>query len=261
MKIVLKIGGAALESQELVGQFCATVAALARDGHQLLVVHGGGAALSRTLKELGVEAKFVNGLRMTDARTRDVAVMVLCGLLNKQLAAAINAQGQPAIGVCGSDMQLCIARKKLLAEDLGFVGEIAKVNQRSIELFWAAGAVLVVASLAQGNDGEFYNVNADEMASAIAAACLADALVFLTDVPGVKGQNGEVLSRLGLKEIDALHASGAVSGGMLPKLDACKRALHAGVASVRILQAANVAVLRNMVEVPLECGTELVAHA
>jgi acetylglutamate kinase len=110
-------------------------------------------------------------------------------------------------------------------------------------------------------DGVFYNVNADEMASAIASACGVDALIFLTDVAGVKDATGHVLSRLNLKQIDALHASGAVSGGMLPKLDACKQALLAGVGSVRILKAANVDALTTMFESPLQCGTELVAHA
>ena len=261
MKVVLKIGGAALENKELVAQFCATVGALAAAGHHLLVVHGGGAALSRTLKALGIEPKFVDGLRVTDAATRDVALMVLGGLLNKQLAAAISAHGQPSIGVCGSDLHLCVARKKPLAQDLGFVGEIASVNRQAIQHFWESGAVLVVASLAQGTDGEFYNVNADEMASAIAAAITADALFFLTDVTGVKNAHGDVVSRLDLKAIQALRADGTITGGMLPKLAACEHALRAGVASVRILQAAKVEVLTQIFETALECGTELVAHA
>jgi acetylglutamate kinase len=261
MKLVLKIGGAALENKDLVAQFCATVAALANDGHQLLVVHGGGAALSRMLRDLGIEPHFVNGLRVTDAKTRDVAVMVLGGLLNKQLAAAIGATGQKAVGLCGSDLHLCTAQKKAAAHDLGFVGEIVAVNHEAIEMFWANETVLVVASLARGIDGEFYNVNADEMASAIASACEADALIFLTDVAGVKDASGQVLSRLTLSDTDTLRADGAVSGGMLPKLDACKRALLAGVGSVRILQAAKVEVLTNLFDAPLACGTELVAHA
>lgn len=261
MKLVLKIGGAALENQELVAEFCATVAALAQAGHDMLVVHGGGAALSRTLQQLGITPQFVDGLRVTDAQTRDVALMVLGGLLNKQLAAAIGQSGQAAIGVCGSDLQLCIARKKPTAKDLGYVGEIAAVNEKWIERLWASGAVPVVASLAQANDGAFYNVNADEMASAIASACVADALIFLTDVPGVKDANGNVQHRLGLDCIESLITTGTVTGGMLPKLEACKRALLAGVSSVRILPAASVNVLPTMLEAPLECGTELVAHA
>jgi acetylglutamate kinase len=261
MKLVVKIGGAALGNPALVAEFCATVAALAREGHQVLVVHGGGAALSRTLKELGIEPKFVNGLRVTDARTRDVAIMVLAGLLNKQLAAAINAHRASALGICGSDLQFCVARKKPLAEDLGFVGDIAEVNQRAIETLWSNRAIPVMASIAADAGGEFYNINADEMASAIAAACIADALIFLTDVPGVKNAAGDVLDRLTLAEIESLRRDGTITGGMLPKLAACERALHAGVASVRILQASKVSVLTNLFATPLAVGTELIAHA
>ena len=261
MKLVLKIGGAALENATLVSEFCATVAALAREGHQLLVVHGGGAALSRTLKELGIEPKFVNGLRVTDAKTRDVAIMVLGGLLNKRLAAAINAHDATALGICGSDLQLCVARKKPLAEDLGFVAEIAQVNKAAIESLWSNDAIPVVASIAASAEGEFYNVNADEMAAAIAAACVADALIFLTDVPGVKNADGDVLDRLTLAQIESLRNDGTITGGMLPKLAACEKAMLEGVASVRILQANQVSVLTNLSEEPLAVGTELVAHA
>lgn len=261
MKIVIKIGGAALESENLVAELSSTVATLASAGHQLLVVHGGGAALSRTLKALGVESHFVNGLRVTDAQTRDAALMVLGGLLNKKLAAAITVAGQPAIGICGGDLQICTAQKKTTAQDLGYVGEITAVEEKWIEAFWSNGVLLVIASLAADIHGDFYNVNADEMASAIASACSADALIFLTDVPGVKDAHGQVMSRLELREIEDLQRDGTVSGGMLPKLDACKRALLAGVGSVRILQAANVEALKTMLEAPLVCGTELVAHA
>jgi acetylglutamate kinase len=130
MKLVIKIGGAALDNEALVAEFCATVATLANAGHQVLVVHGGGAVLSRTLKELGKEPVFVDGLRVTDAKTRDTALMVLGGLLNKKLAAAVSALGPATVGVCGSDLNLCAARKKPLAQDLGFVGEIAAVHDR-----------------------------------------------------------------------------------------------------------------------------------
>jgi acetylglutamate kinase len=187
--------------------------------------------------------------------------MVLGGLLNKQLAAAINARGARALGICGSDLQFCVARKKQLAEDLGFVGEIAHVNQSAIEKLWATDVIPVVASIAASAEGEFYNVNADEMASSIAAACAIDALIFLTDVPGVKNAQGNVLERLTLAEIEALRRDGTITGGMLPKLAACEKALHAGVASVRILQANKVSVLTNLFETPLAVGTELVAHA
>src|SRR5215471_20762835 len=126
MKLVVKIGGAALDNKELVKKFAAAIPSLCQEGHQVVVVHGGGAALSRTLKQLGCESSFVNGLRVTDPQTRDVAVMVLAGQLNKQLVAAIGEAGQPSIGICGGDLRLVLAAKKR-QPDLGYVGEICSV--------------------------------------------------------------------------------------------------------------------------------------
>ena len=217
--------------------------------------------MSRALQALGIQPFSLDGLRVTDRETRDVALMVLGGMLNKQLASAINAKGAAAIGLCGSDLQICTARKKVTLHDLGFVGEVDSVQQKWVELFWANGCVPVLASLAPDARGEIYNVNADEMASGIAAACNADFLVFLTDVAGVKDASGCVLSRLTLTEIDELKSSGAVAGGMLPKLESCRKALLQGVRNVRILPATKIEVLKDMQDMPQECGTELVAHA
>src|SRR3974390_1769684 len=127
MKLVVKIGGAALDNKELVKKFAAAIPGLCQEGHKLVVVHGGGAALSRTLKQLGCETSFVNGLRVTDEKTRDVAIMVLAGQLNKQLVAAIGTAGQPAIGICGGDLRIFRAAKKR-QPDLGYVGEIVFVD-------------------------------------------------------------------------------------------------------------------------------------
>ncbi len=123
MKLVIKIGGAALDDKEVVSTFAKTIPSLWREGHKLVIVHGGGAALSRTLKQLGCETTFVNGLRVTDSQTRDVAMMVLAGQLNKQLVAAIGEAGQPAIGICGGDLRMVLASKKK-QPDLGYVGEV-----------------------------------------------------------------------------------------------------------------------------------------
>ena len=149
MKLVVKIGGAALDNKELVKKFASAIPSLCQEGHQVVVVHGGGAALSRTLKQLGCETSFVNGLRVTDSQTRDVAIMVLAGQLNKQLVATIGAAGQPAIGICGGDLGMFRASKKQ-SPDLGFVGEIRSVNREAIERLWSAGIVPVVSSLALG---------------------------------------------------------------------------------------------------------------
>jgi acetylglutamate kinase len=258
MKLVVKIGGAALDNKELVKKFAAAIPGLCQEGHEVIVVHGGGAALSRTLKQLGCETNFVNGLRVTDSQTRDVAIMVLAGQLNKQLVAAIGAAGQPAIGICGGDLGMFRAAKKQ-SPDLGFVGEIRSVNTDAIQRLWSAGIVPVVSSLALGFDGEYYNVNADQMASACAVACGAHALIYLTDVPGVKDADGAVIRWLDVKAIRHMVEEATVSGGMLPKLEACSSALKKGVARVRILPASSAEVLPGFFTHPIDCGTEVIA--
>ena len=201
MKYVVKLGGAGLEDSKLLEGCTRAIAELARDGNQVVVVHGGGLQLTRTLKALGKQSEFIDGLRVTDAETRDVALMVLAGRVNKGLVAALGALGQPAVGLSGGDGLVFRARKKRTSPDLGFVGEIVASDPRWIEAVWQLNGVPVLCSMALGFDGEYYNINADEMAAACAIACHADALVFLTDVPGVKGANGEVLRWLSIDQI------------------------------------------------------------
>jgi acetylglutamate kinase len=258
MKLVVKIGGAALDDKQLVKKFAAAIPGICKEGHQVVVVHGGGAALSRTLKQLGCETSFVNGLRVTDSQTRDVAIMVLAGQLNKQLVASIGAAGQPAIGLCGGDLGMFRASKKL-SPDLGFVGEIRSVNTDGIQQFWNAGIVPVISSLALGFDGEYYNINADQMASACAVACGAHALIYLTDVSGVKDADGTVIRWLDIKAVPRMVEQATVSGGMLPKLEACTSALKKGVTRVRILPASSAEVLPGFFTHPIDCGTEVIA--
>ncbi len=259
MKIVVKIGGAALEDKSTLYKCAHAVVDLARDGHKVAVVHGGGSALTRTLKLLGKQSEFVDGLRITDAETRDIALMVLAGIVNKSFVAAIVAAGNPAIGLCGGDGMSFRARKKQTqGYDLGFVGEICSVEPRWLEAIWGEGGIPVMSSLALGSDGEYYNVNADQMAAACAAACHADTLIFLTDVPGVKDAEGTVIPWLKTKEMAALVAASVISGGMLPKLEACTQALKKGVGRVRILPAAKADILPQFYFSKLECGTEVI---
>jgi acetylglutamate kinase len=220
-------------------------------------VHGGGVQLTNMLKALGIESNFVNGLRVTDRQTRDVAVMVLAGKVNKGLVAALGALGQAAVGLCGGDGLIFRARKKRTADDLGFVGEIASADSRWLEAIWNLNSVPVISSLALGFDGEYYNVNADEMAAACAIACGADALVFLTDVPGVKGANGDVLRWLSIDQIAEMAQSAVISGGMLPKLGACREALLNGVKRVRILPAEAAGSLPDLCSSRVLHGTEV----
>ncbi|HUS18084.1 MAG TPA: acetylglutamate kinase [Terriglobales bacterium] len=258
MKLVVKIGGAAVDDKAMLQQCARAVQQLAAEGHQVAVVHGGGAALTRMMQALGKESEFINGLRVTDGPTRDMALMVLAGGVNKALVAALSAIGQPAMGLCGGDGLAFRARKKMTnGVDLGFVGEISSADPRWIEAIWNCGAIPVISSLALGSDGEYYNVNADQMAAACAVACQANALIFLTDVQGVKDSHGSVIRWLNLKEIAGLERDSVVSGGMLPKLAACKEALRRGVGRVRILPASDASHLPDFYSARIESGTEV----
>jgi acetylglutamate kinase len=235
--MVIKFAGALLEDAATVRSLAQQVAALARRKHEILVVHGGGRIFTNTLKRLGIESKFSNGLRATDKETRDAAVMVFAGLLNKQLSAAITAEGQPAIGICAADAA-CFSASPLVHNDveggLGYVGYLTSVNVRFLESLWKAKLLPVAACLGLGADNEIYNINADHMAAACAEFVDADHLIYLTDVAGVL--DGEkVLSAISCEEMDRLIHSRVVSGGMILKLEAAKRALQAGVSEVHIV--------------------------
>lgn len=258
MKVVVKIGGAALENKLTLHNCAHAVVNLAQGGHHVCVVHGGGSALTRTLQLLGKQSNFVNGLRVTDAETRDVALMVLAGIVNKSFVAAIGAAGQPAVGLCGGDGLAFRARKKHTNGcDLGYVGEIVFADARWINAIWAQAGIPVLASVALGTDGEYYNVNADQMAAVCAVACHANALIFLTDVPGVKDADGSVMHWLPLKQVPGLVRDSVIDGGMLPKLEACGHALQHGVGRVRILPAEQAHLLPQFYFAKLDCGTEV----
>jgi acetylglutamate kinase len=174
--------------------------------------------------------------------------------------AAITATGQAAVGLCGGDGAAFLARKKKSKDgDLGFVGEISSVDPRWIQAIWENDGIPVISSLALGSDGEYYNVNADQMASACASGCQSDALIFLTDVAGVKGADGSVIRWLSISEIPGLVKSSVVAGGMLPKLQACEDALRSGVNRVRILPALEADVLPAFYQTRIESGTEVMA--
>ena len=257
MKIVVKLGGATLEDAALLQRAALAIKQLAEE-HLVAVVHGGGAALTRMLAQMGKQSEFIDGLRVTDAETRDFAVMVLAGHMNKKLVAALGSVGQSAMGLCGGDGQAFRARKKMTnGYDLGFVGEICSVDPRWIETIWQQGCIPVISSVALGSDGQYYNINADQMASACAVACHANALIFLTDVPGVKDADGLVIRWLNLGMAAALTQKAVIAGGMLPKLQACKDALLRGVNRVRILPAAEVEALPEFYFAKIESGTEV----
>ena len=237
MKMVIKFAGALLEDAAAVKSLAEQVASLAKQGHEILVVHGGGRVFTATLKRLGIESKFVAGLRVTDRATRDAAVMVFAGLLNKQLAAAISAAGQPAVGISAADAA-CFRAEPLVQNDvegnLGYVGYLTGVNREVLDSLWRERLLPVAACLGLAPDGELYNINADHMAAAAAEYLGADLLIYLTDVAGVL-DNGKTLSSVSSKEVGRLIESGVVSGGMVLKLEAAKRALGGGVNGVHIV--------------------------
>lgn len=237
MRTVIKFAGALLEDDSTVRSLARQVAALSEEGQEILVVHGGGKLFTATLKRMAIESKFVGGLRVTDRETRDAAIMVFAGLLNKRLAAAISAEGQPAVGISAADSRCFLAEPMVhndVAGSLGYVGYLTGLNLPFIESLWREGLVPVAPCLGIGSDNELYNINADHMAAASAEFLSADQLIYLTDVAGVL--DGEkVLSVVGCQEIDRLVQRRVVCGGMVLKLEAAKRAIEGGVQRVRIV--------------------------
>jgi acetylglutamate kinase len=237
MRTIIKFAGALLEDETVVRDLARQVVALAQEGHEILVIHGGGRLFTATLKRMGIESKFTSGLRVTDSETRDVAVMVFAGLLNKRLAAAITAEGQPAVGISAADAACFTAEPMVhneVAGSLGYVGYLTGLNTEFIESLWRENLLPVAPCLGLGPDNELYNINADHMAAACAEYLQADQLLYLTDVPGVL--DGEkVLSTITCEEVERLVQCHVVSGGMVLKLEAAKRAIEGHVRDVRIV--------------------------
>ncbi len=243
---VVKYGGHAMGDPELAHDFAQDVVLLKAVGINPVVVHGGGPQIGSMLKKLGVESRFVDGLRVTDKATAQVAEMVLSGAINKELVGWIAGAGGKAIGISGKDGGLVIASKVTRTSkdpgssieqvvDLGFVGEPDKVDTTIIETISAAGMIPVIAPIAPGADGETYNINADTMAGAVAAALGAARLFLLTDVAGVLDKGGNLLTDLTPADIAGLQQDGTISGGMIPKLETCIHAVEAGCEAAVVL--------------------------
>jgi len=243
---VIKYGGHAMGDPALAQDFAEDVVLLKAVGINPIVVHGGGPQIGSMLKKLGVESRFVDGLRVTDAETAKVAEMVLSGAINKEIVSWIAAAGGKAVGISGKDGGFVRAEKLTRttrdpdshierAVDLGFVGEPAVIDCTVLDTLSAAGMIPVVAPIGVGADGCTYNINADTMAGAIAAAAGATRLFLLTDVAGVLDKQGNLLSDLDPTKIAALRADGTATGGMIPKLETCITAVEAGVSGATIL--------------------------
>ena len=243
---VVKYGGHAMGDPELARDFAEDVVLLKAVGINPVVVHGGGPQIGAMLKKLGVESTFVDGLRVTDKATAEIAEMVLSGSINKELVGWIAGAGGKALGISGKDGGLVIASKVQRTTkdpdsniervlDLGFVGEPQTVDISIIETASAAGMIPVIAPIAPGADGATYNINADTMAGAIAAALGAARLFLLTDVAGVLDLDGNLLADLQPGDIARLQAQGAITGGMIPKLETCILAVEAGCEAAVVL--------------------------
>lgn len=233
--IVVKYGGAAMEKAGLAKPFAEDIALLRSAGINPVVVHGGGPQVTKMSAQLGIETQFVDGLRVTDAQTLDVATMVLAGKLNTDVVMTLNSQDVPAVGLSGVDGQLLLARKQS-GPDLGFVGEVVHVDPGVVHTLLEQRYVPVIASIAMDGTGQAYNVNADVVASELAVALGAEKLVFINDVPGLIGAAGDLLSEISAQQcLDLLAADGVVEGGMIPKLESSVRALKAGVGRVHLV--------------------------
>ena len=243
---VVKYGGHAMGDDDLAMAFAEDIVLLKAVGINPVVVHGGGPQIGAMLKRLGIASEFIDGLRVTDGPTAEVAEMVLAGSINKEIVAAINRAGGSAAGISGKDANLVTAVKltrtardpdsRIEAQvDLGFVGEPASVDRTLIDTLLAAGITPVIAPVAAGADGHTYNINADTMAGAIAAAVGAARFFLLTDVAGVLDAGGDVLTNLDPAKIAALVEAGTISGGMIPKIETCVAAVTAGVDAAVIL--------------------------
>ena len=233
-KIVVKMGGSTLDSENVLVEFAQAVA-LAADDNRIAVVHGGGKDIGRQLERMGREFKFIDGLRVTDDETIDVVEMVLSGLVNKWITRALGKEGLKAAGVSGTDLGLFRAVKlESKSGDLGYVGSIEDVNTELVDILVDRGVVPVISPISIGPGGRAYNVNADHAAQKLAEVWSADHLVYITDVPGIK-VGGDVRGEIRTHEVDSLIESGEVTGGMIPKLRSCASAVANGVGRVHIV--------------------------
>ena len=234
--VVVKYGGHAIGGGGSLDSFAQDIALMRSVGMRPVVVHGGGPQIGELMARLGKEPEFRDGLRVTDAETLEIARMVLVGKVNRDFVSAINVYGRLAVGLSGEDAGLITASAR--SAELGFVGDVAAVNPSIVERLLAEELIPVVATIASGPEGQAYNVNADTAAGAIAEALVAEKLVYLTDVEGLRRHASDastVLSTVSTTELEEMVADGTVTAGMIPKAVSCVRAVRAGVGHGHIL--------------------------
>lgn len=257
MSTLIKIGGTLLDAAESRERLAREITRVVEDGLEVVVVHGGGKQMTRYLAERGIESRFVNGLRVTTPQVLEAVLKVLAGSVNQELVAAFTAAGARAVGLSGMDSLVTEARR--MSEELGWVGQPIKSDPRLLSLLIENGYIPVVACVAGDARGQFYNVNADQMAASIAAAFPAERLMFLTDVEGVRGAGNETLASITAGECRQLIESGIATGGMQAKLEAASEALRAGVGEVVIAPGARTGVIERLLAGD-RIGTRLVSE-
>lgn len=236
--VVVKYGGAAMISEIMQTSVLRDCILLTLCGINVVLVHGGGPEINEMMKKMGKESRFIDGLRYTDEETVDIVQMSLAGKVNKDLVAKINIEGGHAIGLCGIDAGLLMCKKLTGKNDYGFVGKITSVNCKILNDAISSGYLPVVATVACGEDGHSYNINADSAAAKIASSLGAEKLLLLTDIRGVlrnKNDENTLIPRIKLSDIDRLTSEGIIQGGMIPKLECCRTAVAEGVGAAVIL--------------------------
>jgi acetylglutamate kinase len=243
--VVIKFGGHAMGDEALADAFAKDIVYLKLSGINPIVVHGGGPQIAAMLKKLEITSDFVQGLRVTDKPTVEVVEMVLAGAINKEIVSAINRQGGKAVGICGKDANLMIAKKitelpdpesnLMKAVDIGYVGDPEEVNPHIVEVISKSDLIPVIAPIGLSRDGQTLNINADTFASALAAKMKAKRLLLLTDVAGVLDKDKQLMSRLTIEEARKLIRNGTITGGMIPKVEGCIEVVEAGVEAVVII--------------------------
>jgi acetylglutamate kinase len=261
--VVVKYGGSTRSGAEELKTTLQDIVLMKFVGMRPVVVHGGGKDITRLTEKMGIRSKFVDGLRVTDLPTMEIVEMVLGGKINKELVSVIQQLGGSAVGLSGKDGAMLEASRirSKSGKDLGFVGKVSKVNTAVLETLDREQFIPVIAPLGLGKDGHTYNVNADEAAGAIAGALKAEKLVFLTDVPGIckkKDDPKTLFSTVKAKEVPKLLKNGIISGGMIPKIQACLHALKSGVHKTHIIDGTLSHALLLEIFTPKGVGTEIV---
>ena len=236
--VVVKYGGNAMTNSELKEAVMSDIVLLSEVGIKVVLVHGGGPEISSMLKRVGVESRFINGLRYTDAETMDIVKMVLSGKVNKELVAALQLHGGKALGLCGCDGEMIVAKKLESDVDLGYVGEIKKITTKPILDALNGGYVPIIATVGTSETGQAYNINADTAAARIASCLRAEKLILMTDIIGLlrdKDDDSTLIPQVNVSEVSYLKSTGIISGGMIPKIDCCVEAIRRGVKRTSII--------------------------